>query len=347
MLFARHPRHLGIFTLALLVGVATAACTSVPAQPAATSEATPSAHLSLVGYSTPQEAYAQLIPAFQQTPAGKGVAIDSSFGASGTQTQAVINGLDADLVALSLESDINKLVTAGLVAPDWNQDPYHGMVTDSVVVLVVRKGNPKHIQTWDDLLQPGLDVVTPDVFQSGGAKWNLLAAYGAKVKSGATPDAARAYLKDLLSHVNVQPASGREAMTTFVGGKGDVAISYENEAITAQQAGQAVDYVIPTSTILIENPIAVVKTSPNVKVAQSFVDFLRSPDGQRQWARLGYRPILQDVAAEVASTYPVPSGLFTINDLGGWPAVDKQFFDRDNGMVSQILQELGQSGGHS
>ena len=136
-------------------------------------------------------------------------------------------------------------------------------------------------------------------------------------------------------------------MTTFVGGKGDVLISYENEAITAQQAGQAVDYVVPSSTILIENPIAVVKTSPNLKAAQAFVDFLRSPDGQRQWAKLGYRPVDKDVAAEVASTYPVPSGLFTIDDLGGWPAVDKQFFDRDNGMVSQILQELGRSGGRS
>ncbi|MBV9579266.1 MAG: sulfate ABC transporter substrate-binding protein [Chloroflexi bacterium] len=355
MSFTTRPRLPSLLVgLTLVVALAAAACTSAPSPTAAspagappTTAGVPTAHLSLVGYSTPQEAYAQLVPAFQQTPAGQGVSIDSSFGASGTQTQAVINGLDADLVALSLESDVNKLVTAGLVAPDWNQDQYHGMVTDSVVVLVVRKGNPKHIQTWDDLLQPGIDVVTPDVFQSGGAKWNLLAAYGAKLTSGATPDEARAYLKELLSHVNVQPASGREAMTTFVGGKGDVAISYENEAITAQQAGQSVDYVVPSSTILIENPIAVVKTSPNVKVAQSFVDFLRSPDGQHDWAKLGYRPVAQDVAAEVAATYPTPSGLFTINDLGGWPAVDKQFFDRDNGMVSQILQELGQSGGHS
>ena len=219
------------------------------------------------------------------------------------------------------------------------------MVTNSVVVLVVRKGNPKAIHTWDDLLKPGIDVVTPDVFQSGGAKWNLLAAYGASQRSGASPDAARGYLKSLLSHVNVQPASGREALTTFVGGKGDVLLSYENEAITAQQAGQPVDYVVPTSTILIENPVAVVKTSRNPAVAQSFLEFLHSADGQRQWARLGYRPVVTSVAAEVTSTYPTPTGLFTINDLGGWPAVDKQFFDRDNGMVSQILQELGRSSG--
>ncbi len=338
-------RRLWLAALGLLL--AACAAPSVPQAGAPTSTSGPSTRLALIAYSTPQEAYAQLIPAFQQTPAGQGVAIDPSFGASGTQTQAVISGLDADLVALSLESDINKLVAAGLVAPDWNHDPYHGMVTDSVVVLVVRKGNPHAIQTWEDLLKPGIDVVTPDVFQSGGAKWNLLAAYGAVLRASGSADAARAYLKQLLSHVDVQPASGREAMTTFVGGKGDVLVSYENEAITAQQAGQAVDYVLPSSTILIENPFAVVQTSRNPAAAQAFFSYLRSPDGQRLWAKLGYRPVLPDIATEVASQYPLPRDLFTINDLGGWPTVDKQFFDRDNGMVSQILQELGQAGGHS
>jgi sulfate transport system substrate-binding protein len=330
--------------LLLALTFTTAACSS-PADQLTPGAAPPASHLSLVGYSTPQEAYARLIPAFQQTPAGKGAVIDSSFGASGTQTQAVINGLDADVVALSLESDVNKLVAAGLVASDWNQDAYHGMVTDSVAVLVVRKGNPRRIQDWPDLLQPGIDVVTPDAFQSGGAKWDLLAAYGAQVKRGGSPDAARAYLKELLSHVNVQPASGREAMTTFVGGKGDVLISYENEAVTAQQAGQSVDYVVPSSTILIENPIAVTRTSRNPAAAQAFVEFLRSTDGQTLWGRLGYRPVLQDVGTELTSSFPVPTGLFTITDLGGWASVDKQFFDRDNGMVTQILQELGRSGG--
>jgi sulfate transport system substrate-binding protein len=303
-------------------------------------------HLSLIGYSTPQEAYAQLIPAFQQTSAGAGVAIDPSFGASGTQTQAVINGLDADVVALSLETDVNKLVAAGIVAPDWNQDAHHGMVTDSVVVLVVRKGNPRNIRDWPDLLQPGVDVVTPDAFQSGGARWNLLAAYGAQVKQGASPDAARAYMKDLLEHVNAQPASAREAMTTFVGGKGDVLIAYENEAITAQHASQPVDYVVPNSTILVENPVAVTRTSRNLTAAKAFLEYLRGADGQRLWARLGYRPVVQDVASEFSTSFAVPAGLFTIGDLGGWPSVDKQFFDRDNGMISQILQELGRSGAH-
>jgi sulfate/thiosulfate-binding protein len=327
----------GLFgAIALALGLA--ACSSA-ASPATR------ATLALVAYSTPQEAYAQLIPGFQQTTAGAGVSVEPSFGSSGSQTQAVLNGLAADVVALSLASDVTKLVNANLVAPDWNGDAVHGMVTDSVVSLVVRKGNPKGITTWDDLLKPGIDVVTPDPFQSGGAKWNILAGYGAKIKQGKSPDEARAYLNDLLGHVSVQPASGREAMTTFVGGRGDVLISYENEAITAQQGGQPIDYVIPSSTILIENPIAVVKSTRNPAPAQAFVDYLRSPDGQRAWAKAGYRPVLKDVGQEFASTFPVPTGLFTIEDLGGWPAVDKQFFDRDNGLISQLVRERGQAGG--
>jgi sulfate transport system substrate-binding protein len=303
--------------------------------------------LALVAYSTPQEAYARLIPAFQQTQPGHGALIDPSFGASGSQTQAVINGLEADVVALSLASDVAKLVSANLVAADWNRDDFHGMVTNSVAVLVVRKGNPKNIQTWADLLKPDVEVVTPDPFLSGGAKWNLLAAYGARLKESGSADSARAYLKDLLGHVTVQPPSGREAMTTFVGGKGDVLISYENEAITAQQGGQSLDYVVPTSTILIENPIAVLKNARNTPVAQAFVAYLRSADGQRQWASAGYRPVLKDVASEVGASFPVPPALFTIEDLGGWATVDKQFFDRDSGLVSQILRELAGAHGRA
>jgi len=333
---------LACLTLALVLSACTPAAAT---RSAPTAGAPPDIHLALVAYSTPQEAYARLIPAFQQTPGGTNVSVDPSFGSSGSQTQAVINGLTADVVALSLASDMTRLVNANLVAPDWNADALHGMVTDSVVSLVVRKGNPRDIQTWDDLLKPGIEVVTPDPFQSGGAKWNILAGYGARLRAGQSPDQARAFLKDLLGHVSVQPASGREAMTTFVGGRGDVLISYENEAITAQQAGQAVDYVLPASTIRIENPIAVLKTTHAPAAAQAFVDYLRSPDGQRGWGKAGYRPVLQDIGLEFASTFPTPPGLFTIDDLGGWPEVDKQFFDRDNGMLSQILRELGQGQG--
>jgi sulfate transport system substrate-binding protein len=329
----RMPLLIVFAGLALLASACSTAATPQP------TVGTADIHLTLVAYSTPQEAYAKLIPAFQQTAGGNTVSIDPSFGSSGSQTQAVINGLGADVVALSLASDVTKLVNANLVEPEWNADALHGMVTNSVVALVVRKGNPKGIQTWDDLLKPGIDVVTPDPFQSGGARWNILAGYGARLKGGKSPDEARAYLKELLGHVSVQPASGREAMTTFIGGRGDVLISYENEAITVQQSGQAVDYVIPPSTILIENPIAVLKTTHNPAAAHALVDYLRGPDGQRVWAAAGYRPVLRDVAQEFASTFPVPTGLFTIEALGGWPAVDKQFFDRDNGLLSQLLRE--------
>lgn len=327
--------------MAVAVALLVAGCTVQSPQSSTTARLS---HLVLVGTSTSQDAYAQLIPAFQLTQAGQGVVIDASFGGSGAQAQAVLNGLDADVVALSLESDLNKLVAAGIVAPEWNQDAYHGMLTDSVVVLAVRPGNPKNIRDWPDLLRPGIDVVTPDVFQSGGARWNVLGAYGAQLKRGGSADAARAYLEDLLGHVTVQPASAREAMTTFVGGKGDVLIAYENEAITAQHAGQPVEYVVPSSTILIESPIAVSWNSRNPTAAHAFVDYLRGADGQRRWGRLGFRPILQEVAREFTTSFAVPSGLFTIADLGGWPTVDKQFFDRDNGMISQILQDLGRSG---
>src|SRR5437588_2351372 len=218
-------------------------------------------HLALVAYSTPKEAYADIIPAFGRTAAGKRVTCSQSYGASGDQSRAVAAGLPADVVAFSLAPDVSKLVDKGLVAPTWDRDPYHGMVTDSVVVLAVRKGNPKHIGSWADLLRPGIQVITPNPFTSGGARWNVMAAYGAQIEQGRTPAQALAYLAQLFKHVPVQDKSARDSLQTFTGGKGDVLISYENEAITAQQKGQSLDYVIPDQTILIENPIAVVKDS--------------------------------------------------------------------------------------
>src|SRR5829696_9457104 len=219
--------------------------------------------LTLVAYSTPREAYEALIPAFQKTDAGKGVSFSQSYGGSGDQARAVESGLAADVVAFSLDPDMTKLVDAGLVAKDWNANEHKGMVTDSVVVFVTRKGNPKGIKTWDDLVKPGVEVITPNPFTSGGARWNVMAAYGAQLEQGKSPEQATAYLEQLFHNVPVQDKSAREALQTFVGGKGDVMIAYENEAITAQQKQQAVDYVIPDQTILIENPIAVTARSSN------------------------------------------------------------------------------------
>ena len=295
--------------------------------------------LTLVAYSTPREAYEQLIPAFQETQAGKGVRFSQSYGASGDQSRAVQNGLAADVVTFSLEPDMTRLVDAGLVAKGWDADRHQGMITNSVVVFVVRKGNPRNIRTWDDLVRPGVEVIEPNPFTSGGARWNIMAAYGAQLKAGRTPEQAAAYLQELFRHVPVQDKSAREAVQTFVGGKGDVLLAYENEAINAQQKEQPVDYLVPDSTILIENPIAVAARSKHAGAAAAFVDFLRSEAAQRIYAQRGYRPV--DQAAAAAAGFPRPPGLFTIRDLGGWPEVSKRFFDKQAGLVAGIERTVG------
>jgi sulfate/thiosulfate-binding protein len=296
--------------------------------------------LSLVAYSTPREAYEEIVPAFQQTDAGQGFDFDQSYAASGEQSRAVEAGLAADIVAFSLEPDITRLIDAGLVEENWNQDAYNGMVTDSVVVFVVREGNPKGIQTWDDLLQEGVEVITPNPFTSGGAQWNIMAAYGAQLEQGASDEEAIAYLRELfLEHVPVQDKSARESLQTFSAGKGDVLLAYENEAIFAQQADQPLEYVVPDETILIENPVAVVNKSKNPEAAQAFVEYLRSPEAQRIFGEKGYRPVVEDVLAEF--DYPDPPGLFTIADLGGWDDVRTRFFDREESVFLDIENELG------
>jgi len=299
--------------------------------------------LNLVAYSTPQKAFATLIPAFQATPAGAGVTFGQSFGASGAQARAVIAGQPADVVELSLTPDVTKLVKAGLVDADWNAGQYKGIVTDSVVTLVVRKGNPKHITTWADLTKPGIKVVTPNPFSSGSAEWNLMGLYGSQIKEGKSQDDALAFVKAVLKNTVAQPASGSLATQAFVGGTGDVLISYENEAIGAQLAGKAVDYVTPSDTLLIENPVAVINSSKNKTSAENFVKFLYTDQAQKLFAAQGYRPV---VPADLdSSKFPTPSGLFTIQAFGGWSAVTTKFFDPTNGLISKIETSLGVSGG--
>jgi sulfate/thiosulfate transport system substrate-binding protein len=300
-----------------------------------------SSKLTLVAYSTPKEAYGQIIPAFDKTAQGKGITFQQSFGASGDQSRAVQSGLPADVVALSLAPDVSKLVKAGLVSANWDKDRYKGMVTDSVVVLAVRKGNPKHIRDWNDLVKPGVEVITPNPFTSGGARWNVMAAYGSQIKAGKTPAQALAYLKALFRNVPVQDKSARESLQTFTAGKGDVLISYENEAITAQHKGEKLDYVIPDRTILIENPVAVTTNARNPTKARDFVAYLRSPAAQQIFQSKGYRPVDQSLVDK--KKFPTPPGLFTIDDLGGWPKVTDQFFDPQKGSVAQIEESLGVS----
>src|SRR3954463_2461557 len=271
--------------------------------------------LSLVAYSTPKEAYGALIPAFNKTPEGKGVDFTQSYGPSGDQSRAVESGLGADIVAFSLEPDVTRLVDAGLVDKSWNQNPNKGMVTDSVVVLAVRKGNPKHIKGWADLVKPGVEVITPNPFTSGGARWNVMAAYGSQIAQGKSPQQGEQYLTQLFKNVSVQDKSARDALQTFTGGKGDVLISYENEAIAAQQAGEKVDYVIPDQTILIENPIAVTSDSKSADKSKAFVSYLQTPPAQKIFASKGYRPVDKKL---VDKKFPTPKQLFTIQKFGGW-----------------------------
>ena len=301
-----------------------------------------SASLTLVAYSTPKDAYAAIIPAFQKTPAGKGVTFSQSYGASGEQSRAVLNGLSADVVAFSLSPDVNRLAKAGLVDANWNKtEPHNGNVTDSVVVLAVRKGNPKNIKTWDDVVKPGIEVITPNPFTSGGARWNVMAAYGAQIKAGKSPAQAEGYLKKLFKNVAVQDKSARESLQTFTGGKGDVLIAYENEAIGAQQKGQELDFNIPDQTILIENPAAVMKRSAHAKQAKAFLDYLFTPAAQKVYASKGYRPV--DPSLVDTKQFPTPPGLFKIADLGGWTDVTKKFFDPQKGIVAKIEQSQGVS----
>jgi sulfate/thiosulfate-binding protein len=302
------------------------------------------ARLSLVAYSTPQVVYDQVIPQFAQTEAGRGVTFRESFGASGDQSRAVESGLPADVVTFSLEPDMTRLVKAGLVDASWAQNAHKGLVSRSVVTFIVRKGNPKNIRTWDDLLKPGVKVLTPNPFTSGAAKWNLLAGYGAKSGGGENPEAGLGFLRELITeHVAVQDKSGREALQNFASGTGDVLLSYENEAITAQRKGQKVDYVVPDETILIENPIAVVKSSKRPQQAKAFLDYALSAPAQQRFAEWGYRPVDETVLQKNAARFPTPKGLFTIRDLGGWSKVNDEFFDPDKGSVAKIEEAAGVS----
>jgi sulfate/thiosulfate-binding protein len=298
------------------------------------SEASGDKRLTLVAYSTPREAYEQLIDDFRKKH--DGVSFDQSYGSSGEQSRAVESGLPADIVAFSLAPDIDRLVESGDVAENWADNKYKGMVTSSVVVFVVRDGNPKGIRDWDDLVEDGVEVITPNPFTSGGARWNVMAAYGA---NAADHEAGVAYLRRLFSNVSVQDKSAREALQTFTGGKGDVMLAYENEAILAQQKGEDVEYVVPRRTILIENPIAVTKDAP--PVAQQFVDFLRTPEAQQRFGSAGYRPVSKGILDD--TEFPDPPELFTIEHHGGWDRIQKRFFDREDGIMADIQRDLGES----
>jgi sulfate transport system substrate-binding protein len=290
--------------------------------------------ITLVAYSTPATAYASIITAFGKTAAGRGISFTQSYGASGDQARAVADGLHADVVNLSLQPDIGILVNAGIIKASWYKNAYHGFVTDSLVVFDVRKGNPKHIHTWADLIKPGVDVINPNPFTSGGARWNVMAAYGQAIVRHRTKKQALAYLQGLYNHISVQDDSARKSMATFTSGKGDVLLGYESEALAAQKAGADFDIVIPPQTILIENPVAVTTDVTSPKAANAFVSYLYGKAAQTVFAQNGYRPVRSDVAKSFK--FAKPKTLFTIRRLGSWPTVQRQFFDPTNGYLVTI-----------
>ncbi len=298
--------------------------------------------VALVAYSTPQQAFEEgLIPAFQDTDAGSGVEVSTSFGASGDQRRAVEAGQPADLVDFSLEPDMLSLVEAGLVAEDWNSGPTKGIISSSVVTLSVRPGNPEGITSFDDLLTKDVEIITPNPATSGGAKWNIMAVYGSQIEAGKSEQEALDAVATVLEKTSVLDDSARDSLQTFASGKGDVLIGYENEAIQAKDEGIELEYVIPPSTIKIENPGAVTSEAENPESAQALLDFILTDEGQQIFADYGYRPVTESVLAENTDKFPDVAGLFTIADFGGWAKVDDEFFNDETGKVTEILRSQG------
>jgi sulfate/thiosulfate-binding protein len=303
--------------------------------------------ISIVGFAVPEAANKAIADAWTATPEGEGVSFKTSYGASGDQSRAVENGLDADYVHFSVASDVTRLVEAGLVADTWDDGSTKGVVSSSIVVFAVRSGNPKNIQTWDDLVKPGVEIVTPNPASSGAARWNALAAWGQVIEAGGTDAEAEEYLTQFFANVVSLPNSGRDATTAFLGGTGDVLMAYENEAILAHQNGEEFDYIIPDTTILIENPGAILKDAD--PKAQAWLDFVLSADGQLQFAKKGFRPVIEGVeygevegANDPSNPFPDVQTLLTVaDDFGSWKELSDRFFDEDAGVITKIIADSG------
>jgi sulfate transport system substrate-binding protein len=298
--------------------------------------------LDVVGYSTPESVYAETLePAFEKTSQGSGVSFSNSFGASGDQSRAVAAGQPASIVHFSQAGDMERLVEEGeIVAKNWEANKYKGIATDSVVVILTRKGNPEGIKSFKDIEDKDVDVVTPNPFSSGSARWNIMAVYGAALEEGDSPDQALEAVKSVLEKTVAQPGSGRDAFSAFSQGEGDVLLTYENEAIKAEKEGEDVEYVIPPATLQIETPIAVTKDAPE-PAAEDFLNWLWSDEAQELWAENGYRPVNPKLVDP--KQFPTPKQLFQISKFGGWGKVNDEFFDEESGSVAKIESELGVS----
>ncbi|WP_415976544.1 sulfate ABC transporter substrate-binding protein [Rhodococcus sp. 077-4] len=295
--------------------------------------------LTLVGYAVPKNGWDAIGPAFAATENGEGTSINADYGASGNQSRKVADGAPADIVNFSVEPDITRLVKAGKVDEDWNQNAYGGVPFGSVVTIVVREGNPKNIRTWDDLIKPDVQVISPSPLSSGSAKWNLLAPYAAKSNGGQDKQAGLDFVRTLVSdHFPVQPESGRAATEAFLQGQGDALLSYENEALLVEQQGQKVEHVDVPVTFRIDNPVAVINSSANLDRANALNDFVYTDEGQKIWAEAGFRPTNPDIASEYSDKFFTPEKLYTIDDLGGWTQVDADLFG-DNGAIATIYKD--------
>ena len=337
---ARRARPVALLALTITAGLGLSACGGSGSGGSGGG----SRSVNLVAYSVPKPAYDALATAFAATGPGSGVKISSSYGASGTQATAVTNGQKADFVNFSVGSDMSKLVP-GKVAEDWNTGPTKGIISDSVVVIAVRPGNPKGIKGWEDLVAPGVQIVTPDPASSGSAKWNILAAYTHVLKNGGTEAQAKTYLTEFYNIVS-KPSSGAQATSTFLNATGDALISYESEAIGGKQKGDKFDYIVPEESFLIETPAAVTKNAP--QAAKDFLAYAESDAGQEVFAGKGFRPALEGVdpgtvegANDPSEPYPTVAELTTIADLGGWSEVNKKYFDKESGIVTEIAGSVG------
>ena len=310
--------------------------------------------LILGAYTTPREAYAEILPLFEEywlAETGQVVKFEESYLGSGAQSRAVINGFEADIVALSLAADVTRIQESGLITHDWQSGDFNGIVTTSVVSFAVRPGNPLDIQNWEDLVQPGLEILTPNPQTSGGAMWNVLAVYGASLRGqveGVAADdltAAADFLVKVLSNVSVMDKAARDSIVNFEMGIGDVAITYENEVLVGQQSGQDYELVIPSSTILIENPVALVDSYVDKHgtrmVAEAFIDFLFTTQIQEIYSRYGLRAVDPSVAEDTKTIYPPVPDLFTIDYFGGWPQATEEIFGEDGVFTQAILEAQG------
>ncbi|WP_019498106.1 sulfate ABC transporter substrate-binding protein [Pseudanabaena sp. PCC 6802] len=351
-------KWLSLFGVGLFLAAAIAACgpqanQSSPADqssPTVRSSSPKEAKITLVSYAVTKAAYAKIIPLFVaewEQKTGQKVTVKESYGGSGAQTRAIIDGLEADVVNLALEGDVNKLQKAGLIDEGWQKElPNDSIVTKSVVALSYRDGNPKGIKSWDDVVKPGVEIITANPKTSGVAKWNFLAVYGAAREKLKDDGKAQEFVQKFYQNAKVLAKDAREATEVFAKqGQGDLLLNYENEVILAEKEGKKIPFVVPTNVnISIDTPATVVDT--NVKkhgteaVAKAFAEFLFTAPAQREFTALGFRSVLPEVESENKDRFPKIEKLLTVKDFGGWDGIEKQFFAK-GAVFDRIQASLG------